>query len=198
MGISASWIGIKGRSKPDVLAELDLTDTGNLDPEMQARFCCAERPEGWLIVFSDDFEFASPRTIADLSQGGLAIGSVMEEHVMFSGLRAYGDGQSLWSVTHDPEEGLRSLSVTGTPPEVLASIRDDAVRQQEEAGGEGANVDFLFDVPMDLAKALTGFRHDEDNSNSPTFTVLERAGRTRRNDDPGKGGWLATLFGRKR
>jgi hypothetical protein len=37
--------------------------------------------------------------------------------------------------------------------------------------------DYLFDVPAELSKSLTGFRHDEDieGMEGDAFTVLERA-----------------------
>ncbi len=175
MGISISWIGVKGRSRADVLAELDMRDTGQPDAENRAKFSCADLPDDWLIIRSRHFGFASPQRIADLSAGALVIGCAIEEHVMFSGVRAYRNGRALWHVIHDPQNGLYDLSVGGKPPVELAGIRDRAVREQDQEGGVDAGVDLIFDVPLDLAQAVCGFRHDGAGSSEslPAFTRLK-------------------------
>lgn len=43
------------------------------------------------------------------------------------------------------------------------------MRDQQNEGGQDAAVDLVFDVPLLLAKELTGFKHDEQP------TVFERA-----------------------
>ncbi len=52
----------------------------------------------------------------------------------------------------------------GTLPQQYDPIRKQHVTEQDEAGGESADVDAIFDVPVELARALTGFRYDQDPS----------------------------------
>lgn len=81
------------------------------------------------------------------------------------------DGELIWAVTHDAQEGDEHLDVEGEPPAGFAAIRDRLAKQQEEEGG----VDFIFNVPVDIAKEITGYSHEEspeitfDNFLKPTF-----------------------------
>ncbi len=195
MGFSISWIGVRGRGKDDVLAELNLADTGVADTENTARFSCAELPNGWLIVSSTKFDFASPKTIAGVSSGGLAVGCAVEERVMFSGVRAYEDGRLKWSVIHDSDNGIYDLSIGGEAPAELADIRDRLMRQQDEKGGSKADVDFVFEIPIELAHAVCGFRHNGEMPDPmPFFTELEPELPPRGPKGPGLGAWIAGLF----
>ena len=47
---------------------------------------------------------------------------------------------------------------------------------QAEAAKDGGGVDFVFDIPLDLAEDVTGFRHDAlgFDEDIPVFSVLER------------------------
>ena len=53
---------------------------------------------------------------------------------------------------------------------------EEAEAAQAESDKEGGGVDFVFDIPLDLAAELTGFRHDEMgfDDDIPPFTALER------------------------
>ena len=48
--------------------------------------------------------------------------------------------------------------------------------QQNAEGVEGPEVDHVFDVPVEVAKELTGFRYDQDidGIDHGAFEVLER------------------------
>ncbi len=80
MGFSISWIAVEGVGKDDLLARLDLVDSGFPDPENRAKFSFAELPSGWLLIYSNRFDYASPKRIAAASAGGFALGCAVEEH----------------------------------------------------------------------------------------------------------------------
>ena len=90
---------------------------------------------------------------------------------MVSRAAGWKDGGQIWSVTHDTQEGDGHLDVEGEPPAGFAAIRDRLTRQQKEDGGAG----FIFNIPVDLAKEITGYSHEEtptitfDNFVKPTF-----------------------------
>ena len=75
---------------------------------------------------------------------------------------------------HDASEGLDNLEATGRLPPSFASIRDRLSAELDAAGPDVA--DYLFDVPAEICKSITGFRHDEDieGIEGDAFTVLER------------------------
>jgi hypothetical protein len=67
-------------------------------------------------------------------------------------------------VSHDAQEGIFNLVATGDLPNSFDQLRRSKFREQESAGGQAANVDFVFEIPLLLAKELTGFKHDEDTT----------------------------------
>ena len=52
----------------------------------------------------------------------------------------------------------------------FAAIADDLQKKQRERG----DADYLFDIPVELARVLTGFRHDAGDYPVDRFEVLER------------------------
>jgi hypothetical protein len=169
MGFSHSWIGVRGRQRIGVFTDLGLQDTGKVigDAPFDDKFSWAETDSGWLIICSNDFEFANDSRLAKASAGGEAVGVFLEEHVIVSGARGYTDGRSVWAVVHESERNPNHLEVHGAPPDPFREIRDqhlakqsveDALPQSERATGLG--VDYLFDIPLALALALTGYRLD--------------------------------------
>jgi hypothetical protein len=98
---------------------------------------------------------------------------------MVSGLRAVRNGVAQWAVIHNAQEGRFDLDVRGMPPSELAPIRDRLMQQQVDEGGEEADVDLVFDIPVELGAALCGFRHDglpdgvPAGTPTPGFTALQ-------------------------
>lgn len=86
------------------------------------------------------------------------------------------NGRQVWSVSHDGSDGGDQLAVEGQLPDVFEELKHEADAAQEESAKEGGGVDFVFDIPLDLAAELTGFRHDEMgfDDDIPPFTALER------------------------
>jgi hypothetical protein len=124
----------------------------------------AERPGGWLILFSEDFGWADRDRVLELSRFGLTVGCQFEDKVEMTSMAcAARGGEELWRVFHvnDP---LYRLDVSGDPPSELAAIRDQLFREQEEDGGQESSADFVHDIPLELAKVVCGYRADEDES----------------------------------
>ena len=164
MGWSASWIAVKGASKETVLSHLALVETGEAVSPGTRRtgLCCTELSGGWLVVFSEDFDWANNGRLIDVSRFGLALACRFEDKVeMTSELSAAEAGVERWRVFHNSVGSIYRLDVTGDPPAELASIRDRAFQVQAEEGGEDAGVDLVHDVPLDLGKAVCGYRSDE-------------------------------------
>ena len=178
MGFHVSWIAVQGRTPAAVRGELGLVETGEREFLPESEVTGAELPSGWYLVFFND---PMPGELKDatlrvLSQDAEVVTCVVEETSMVSLARAYSGGQRTWEVVHDAGQGLEHLATEGDPPTALAGIHG---RLLEEARS-GAGADYLFDVPAELGKALTGFRHDEDveGADADVFAVLERTGRS--------------------
>jgi len=103
------------------------------------------------------------------------IGCHIEEHVMFSSCHLAESGEQLWNVWHNAQEGIYDIHSTGPAPaefEIIASARKT---EQDAVGGEGADVDHLFDAPINLAHSITGYRHDQwiYDWGEPQFTIIQ-------------------------
>lgn len=163
MGYSLAWILVRGKTKEDILAQLALADTGEPDETGDSPVAGAALPGGgYLVVFSDMGHPAlQAPSMKRLSQGCEALACQVEENVMASAAFLYKDGAKAWDVVHLADQGLYHLEVNGTPPALLDTIHTEMKASQDEEGGEKAAVDWLFEVPLMLATALGGYRHDE-------------------------------------
>ncbi len=79
---------------------------------------------------------------------------------MVSAASCWRDGRQLWKVTHDAQDplGLEHLAIEGAPPPELTRIHTEAL---QELRADPDPCDYLFDVPVNLAAEVVGFRHDE-------------------------------------
>ena len=104
---------------------------------------------------------------------------------MVSRATGWKDGQLRWSVTHDAQQDRLHLDVQGEPPPEFAAIRDQKLAEQ--AAGD-SDVDYLFDIPVETARRLTGYRHDEDipGLSGAVFEVLA---------PPKRASFLKRMFG---
>ncbi len=173
MGYSLSWLAVQAIDRQDLLAALELETTGAREEIAESDLVMATLPGDWHIVLSNrDERFDDTGLLERLSRGREIIACFVEEHVMYSEARGFSDGKLVWSVIHDAQAGLDHLETEGTLPASYAGIRE-RIEHQRRAAGE-APADFLFDVPIELAKMLTGFRHDEDitGDEAEPFEVL--------------------------
>jgi hypothetical protein len=168
MGVSLSWFAVRGKAPEVVLRDFGLKNVGK--QYHKTPFCGGVLPAGWFLVVHGRHEFTNDE-VQRLSRGGEVVACFVEEHVMVSRAAGWKDGQQIWCVTHDAQESDRHLEVEGEPPAGFAAIRDRLTKQQEEDGG----ADFIWDIPVDLAKEITGYSHEEtpeitlDNFVKPTF-----------------------------
>lgn len=182
MGACSHYIAIKGCDVHTAAAVLGLRPSGAHVDLPERGYVGAQLPAGYaLIVFNGSHQerlFAGgtikKRFLRELSSTYEVLSCFVEEHVMFSTTACWKNGELLWSVTHESEKGLSHLDMHGPVPQLLEPIRRTLFAKQTEEG-ENAEVDFIFDVPVGLAQALTGYRYDQDipGRPSPAFEVLE-------------------------
>jgi hypothetical protein len=177
MGVSLSWIAVKGFNPQAVNTTLGLRPTGVKEDFPESSLSAAQLPTGFYLVIFNREEL-SAGTLRKFSDAFPLLYGFMEEHVMFSTVAAWESGKEIWSIVHDAQKNILDLEVKGKPPESFTKIRDRLMAQQYAEGVEEPEVDHIFDVPVEVAKELTGFRYDQDidGINHGAFKVLERVG----------------------
>ena len=177
MGYSLAWLAVRGKPREAVLKALDLQDTGQREEIAESEINGAELPGGWYLVIKDhEDHVASDKVVAELSLGHEAVTCFVEEHCTFSCAAGWKDGRKAWSVTHDSSRKRRGLEIEGTPPEMFGPVREDLTSKQTKADVEKRGVDYIFDIPVELAKHITGYRHDMDipGLEKTAFEVLKQ------------------------
>jgi hypothetical protein len=190
-----SWIAVNGKSPDAVLAELSWRRTGEQEDFPEADAVCAQLANGWFVVVMNRIMDAYDGTIdpSPLSRGSEVVTCMLEEHVMESGFARWRDGQRLIAVHHDAQQGIRHLDVSGSFSAEMKGIIDAATRSQDEEDQGDAAVDFIFDVAIDMAYRITGYRHDRaDVDVVQGYDVLERVPRPK-----GQGSWWRNLLGKR-
>lgn len=177
MGYSQSSLAVLRKSPDAVLAALALRPTGQREDFPESPFVSTILPSGWFLVVaaSAEHDIISESTMRHLSTDCEAVTCSVEEHVMVSEARGWRDGQLVWRVGHDSNRSIEDLQTEGELPPAFGAIRDRLSTQQRTAGGKKSDVDYIFDVPVELAKSFSNYRHDMDIPGiaSDSFDVLE-------------------------
>ncbi len=90
---------------------------------------------------------------------------------MYSYAAGWSDGKENWSVHHKGDEGhVDHLERIGELPQLFADIDARLRKEQRQADSD---VDHIFETPVELFRALTGYRYDQDieGSDEP-FEIL--------------------------
>ena len=178
MGYSLSWLAVSGGNKDSVLESLRLRGTGEFAEFTEANdWFGASLPKGWYLIVEDH---VGPSRISDtglvhLSRSGLVVTGQVEEHVMCSSASGWLAGTNIWSIEHVSDRGLRHLETKGALPKEYESIRERLFAEQDQADKFGGGGDHIFDLPVEVSLALTGYRYDQDldGSGEPRFERLE-------------------------
>jgi hypothetical protein len=192
VGYSLSWAALKGGNVQTVCSLLELRQTGRLEGIAESKVCGTALPAGWYVVVFNRTELKD-RILEKLSRTGEVLGCFVEDHVMCSSAAGWKNGKQVWRVAHNGEDdAVLHLETTGQLPAEFEPIREEqfAKQEREAASQDDLKVDHVYDIPAELAKKLTGFRHDQEIPGLPeeVFEVLEPAKLS--------SGFLSRLFGR--
>lgn len=170
MGYSLSWIAAPNGSREQLNDALRLRSSGLQEHIPESDITSAQLPSGYyLLIFNR--EEISPRLLNELSSSVRLLYGCAEEHVMYSTVAAWEHGKEQWAVVHDAQESMMHLEVRGMPPEQYQAIRDRLFAEQAADGGEEAQVDHIFEIPVELAYELIGYRYDKDLQGTGTDHV---------------------------
>ncbi|USH01678.1 hypothetical protein K6Q96_12400 [Grimontia kaedaensis] len=166
MGFSLSWVAVKTENQDAVLETLALTATTETDEYFESALAGVALRDDWYLVVVQEANnlIIAKESLADLSRIGMVIACSVEEHVMVSSAECWFAGEKRWQVTHNAQESLMNLTAEGQLPARFETLKAQYLADQEEDGGESADVDHVFEVPLALASTLVGFKHDEDCS----------------------------------
>jgi hypothetical protein len=176
MGFNLAWFAVHGIDPEDFLERAGFEDTGEADEYFDAAHSCGELPDGWFVLVTDKADLADAPRLAKWSAGGRLVACVILEDQTTSLSMEWRDGKQVWSVFWDGGAEQKQLQVEGKLPDSFESIREDITNLQAEADKDGeGEADLVFELPLDLAEEITGFRHDQlgFDEEIPVFNVLE-------------------------
>jgi hypothetical protein len=174
LGYAKTWVAARGATREQTLAVLGLRGTGTFEELAESPFDGAALPSGWYLVEGEcaDERLLDAARLSALSEFGDVVTVSIEEHTMFSSISGWSGGRENWSVVHEANQSADHLEVTGTPPVAWTAIQERCRAEQETGDDE---VDHIFEVPVELGRELTGYRHDADidDARDEPFEVLE-------------------------
>jgi hypothetical protein len=166
MGISLAWVGVQAMTAGDVQSTIGLTDTGLSGHYYDFPIVGLAIPNNWYLLAakSCDHAIRSNPILSKLSARTSVIACSIEEHVMFMSAALWRDSREIWSVQHrGGDYGDTDLIVKGALPDTFDDVRARCFAAQESASATGVGVDYVADIPLELARSIVGFRHDEIN-----------------------------------
>jgi len=164
MGFSIAWIAVRTEDHTALFDLAEVSSTDEPDEYYETPISGAALENGWFLLVGRrcDNRLVDSEFLQILSNRWDCIATTIEEHVMHVTSSYWSSGSELWSIVHDAQNGINHLESRGSLPSDYDAIRADKIQQQEAEGGESADVDVIFDVPLEIAKRFFGFRHDED------------------------------------
>lgn len=178
MGFAITWCAIREAAAEEFLNELGLRATGEIEELPESPISIASLDTGWRVLWCNEYAcpFLRPKDLAGLSSRREVLLCRVEEHVMASSSEMWSGGERQWWLSHEGEGGPKGLDTDGRLPECFAKIRDEMEKAQQAEGGDRADVDHIFEIPLKVAQQLVGFKHDEDCPHiiNNEFAVLSR------------------------
>src|ERR1041385_3228860 len=106
MGVSLSWLAVRGKSPEAIRAELHLRGTGTPGYIPKSSFVGSSSDAGWYLIVARGCEhrIISTPVLEHLSAACEVLTCTVEEHVMFSKATGWQNSKRLWSVTHKGED----------------------------------------------------------------------------------------------
>jgi len=194
VGLSLSWVAVRGLKPEQALAALGMQVSHVVryeDIGWRRNVVLGPLPGDWLLVASAGAGQAFKGKLQPLTKLGPAVAGEILDMVSESEVRGYADGSETWRVAHDPsdDEGVFSIEISGDPPPQLGTIVREARAEQDAEGGEEAGVDYMIDVPGQLAHSICGYHPGEHEPHGVDFSEL-------RPTKSATGGFFARLLGR--
>jgi len=166
MGYAGSWLAVKEKYAALVLEGLGLRATDELALPGETHFTGMTPSNGWFILLINECQhkFVRADVLTSLSIHCELLLASAEEHVMWCAAEFWQDGSQIWRIEHDAQKGNSHLSTSGLLPDGYPEIAKEFTEKQKESGGEESDIDYIFEIPLQVAKSIVGFKHDEAES----------------------------------
>jgi hypothetical protein len=163
MGFAISWCAVPESAADEFLHGLGLTDTGETEEIPESLIGVANLDTGWRLLWYNEYDcpFLGEVQRREISLSHDLLYCLVEEHCMASSSEMWSGGSRNWWISHEGIDGPKGLDSSGDLPTVFPQIRSEMEAQQLAEGGETADVDYIFEIPLLVAKSITGFKHDE-------------------------------------
>jgi hypothetical protein len=172
MGLTASWYAIRGYPRDDLLAKFDLVETGGIAFLGEAPLFFAELSNGWTVVCARDFSRFDVARAGELFPNSDVVACQMMQSGVRAEVRGLVCGQQAWRVAHRVRTEDLKVEVEGSLPQAYEAIA--AERNRRQVRSRKKNVDFLVEIPLDLAACVVGFHADQGCAPIDTiFKVVE-------------------------
>lgn len=175
MGYAVSWLAVSGKAPQALFRELGIAPTGEMAAYGESMIAGRTLPNGWFLLVIDrcDHKFIMPESLRSISSACEAVACSIEEHVMFCSSELWRNGVQVWRIEHDAQKSIEHISTSGQLPDDYAAIEEESAEQQKQAGGMKADTDYFFEIPLQAARGLVGFKHDEACLDDESFEVFE-------------------------
>ncbi len=177
MGFAISWLAVKGKTPEALARELGLAPSGEAAEIGEATFTGGALPGGWFLLVMNrcEHEFVAATSLALLSRDCEVVACSIEEHVMVSTSELWRNGARVWRIEHDAQRSIDHISASGRVPDTYSAIEREFVERQNQAGGRNADIDYFFEIPLQMAKSIVGFKHDEARPEEESFETFRGA-----------------------
>lgn len=163
MGYSISWLAVKNVEPPEVHRRFDVAGTSQYGDYADHPIVGRLLPSGWYLLVAQrcDHPITLESLLARNSADCEILACSIEEHVMYVSAAYWQNGCKVWSILHrGGDYGTMDLLVDGELPGVFEEIRAKCFAEQI-ADSEGG-VDYIFEIPLEMVRFYTGFKHDEE------------------------------------
>lgn len=179
MGTSTSWVAVQGATIEQVARNLGLAPAPSdyVYNDSERCYTASVFGSGWVLLMfrlEDDGVVAERALLQKLSRDHRVVGCDEESHVMYSASSEWREGREVWAVIHDPEQALDHLVTRGDLPPGWTGVRDEWTAKHVEAAKTEVGVDYLYEIPLEVAKLVVGYRldYDDDDDGQESVTLV--------------------------
>ena len=192
MGVKLSWIAVREVNYSKINSILELSDMTLLgiarenqykeqykNNEFNGRMEAFLTQKGWYFIMCRYLPFFIEEKLHMLSKETTLVIFELTETAMSAKAEYWFNSEKIWSLSHNPNEGIFNLEENGILPDSFRSIKEKIFAEQNNKGGVNAKVDCIIEIPSLMASEVTGYKHDEgfvnkDKIIESTESVLSR------------------------
>ncbi len=162
------WAAVRGRNPEESHYLLGLEAVGRVGIPSKGLVAGQSLPSNWYVVYANENEhpfFDRSKLLASSSRTDLVLMEIDDE-TLSCVLERFHEGKSLWRVQYASAAGPSSLIAEGELPSEFETIKGQYKELQDSQKVEsGLEVDYFFEIPLEFARSVVGFRHDDNTGN---------------------------------